>query len=124
MSTTPVLVQSLINAVWDNNVAVYAWQGLAANQTGLPLGGPGFSDRSVQIEGTPGAGFTIVIEGSNDGVNYHTLHDPFNNVLSFTSVGVLAQVTEITLFIRPSIAGGDGTTNVTVTMVPCNHMRN
>jgi hypothetical protein len=76
----------------------------------------GWSDRSVQVAGTGGTGLNVPIEGSNDGTNWVTLKDPFSNPIVFTAAG-LAQVTEISRFIRPRIAGGDGTTNVNVTIV-------
>ena len=114
---TPVLLDSGQSVIGDPTT-VYQWQGLTFSglDTGNPLSGMGWSDRSVQLAGTAGAGLNVVIEGSNDGVNWVTLKDPFANPITFTTAG-LAQVTEISRFIRPRVAGGDGTTNVNVTIV-------
>jgi len=97
---------------------VYRWPTLTftGSDSGNPLPGIGWSDRSVQVEGTFGAGGTVVIEGSNDGTNWHTLKDPFSVAISFTATG-LAQVTEISRYVRPRVSGGDGTTSVTITIV-------
>ena len=114
------LSESLIPKQWGNNVAVYTWAGLASGDTGQPLRGPGFTDASYQIGGTFN-GQTVVIEGSNDGVTYFTLVDPFNVALSFTAAAI-AQVLPICLWIRPRIIGGTGSTNITA--MHCNHMNN
>jgi hypothetical protein len=74
----------------------------------------GFADRSIQVEGTFGAGFNMVWEGSNDGVNFHTLKDPFSVLLTWVGAA-LNEVTEAVVLARPRVTGGDGTTSVTVT---------
>jgi hypothetical protein len=114
---TPVLLNNGQTVVGDPTV-VYQWQGLTFSglDTGAPIGGMGWSDRSAQLAGTAGVGLNVVIEGSNDGTNWVTLKDPFANPITFTTAG-LSQVTEISQFIRPRVAGGDGTTNVNVTIV-------
>lgn len=100
----------------------------AALDQGAPIGGQvnvaqnfaggaqdlaGFSDRSIVVTGTFGAGGTLVWEGSNDGTNYVTLTDPQGNALSITSAGVKA-VTEAVIFARPRVTAGDGTTSLSV----------
>lgn len=90
---------------------------MSAGDVGQPVMGPGFTDRSFQMEGGVG---DAVVEGSNDGINYHTLDDPFANPLVYTATGV-KQVTEITLWVRPNISVGTG---INVTAVFCNHSRN
>jgi hypothetical protein len=84
-------------------------------ETGDPLPFTKYADRSVQVSGTFGAGGTVVVQGSNNGTNYHTLTDPQGNALSFTAAG-LEQITEVVKFIRPSVTAGDGTTSLTVTI--------
>lgn len=73
---------------------------------------PDYADRSVQVTGTF-AGGTVVIEGSNDGVNFYTLTNPAGSNLSFTSNGLL-QVTEACAYIRPHCTAS--VSSVTVTM--------
>jgi hypothetical protein len=73
----------------------------------------GFSDRSLVVTGTFGAGGTLTWEGSNDGVNYVTLTDPQGNPLNLALAEAKA-VTEAVIFARPHVTGGDGTTSLTV----------
>lgn len=109
---------SLVQLVWNNNVVIYTWAGLTTGDTGKQLSGPGFTDVSVQVEGNFG-GATVTLQGSNDGNNWHTLVDPFNNPISLTSPG-LVQVLPICMYMRPSVSGGVGT-SITVTSLYCNH---
>lgn len=90
-----------------------AWA-LANGESGDPVEFGDFPDRSVQIGGTFGAGGTVVIKGSNDGVNYIVLTDPQGNPLSFTAEGIEA-ISEVTEFLRPAVTAGDGTTAITIT---------
>lgn len=107
--------------VWGNNSVFHTWANLATGDTGAPIQGSGFTDRSFQIGGTFG-GSTVVIEGSNDGTTYATLKDPFGNSLSFTAAG-FAQVIEIARYMRPRVSGG-AAASITVVSTSCNHMYN
>ena len=99
---------------YGNIVVLYTWANLANGDSGLPVQGPGWADRTFQLTGTFGSGGTCVIEGSNDGVNYAVLDDPFGNPMSFTTA-VLKQLIEIPLWVRPRVSVGDGTTSLTIT---------
>jgi hypothetical protein len=121
MTVTDYDLSSLIPTFWGNNVAIYTWTDLAADSSGQPVSGPGYTDRSFQVSGSFG-GATVVIEGSNDGVNYFTLRDPFAVPLSFTAPD-LREVTEMALWMRPRVIGGAGTA-VDVISVMCNHQNN
>lgn len=81
--------------------------------TGLDSGSPeqlpAWADCSFQVLGTFGAGGACVLEGSNDGITYGTLNDPFGVSLSFTTASP-RQATERCQFVRPRITAGDGTT--------------
>ncbi|HXF44867.1 MAG TPA: hypothetical protein VNK91_01995 [Burkholderiaceae bacterium] len=101
-------------------VAIVTWSGLIATpelDTGQPFEAPHFADRSVQILGVLGVGGNVVIEGSNDGVNYATLTDPQGNPLTFNAINRLEAVTELTRHIRPRVTAGDGSTSFTVVML-------
>lgn len=95
---------------------VVKWTGLANGDSGAPVENPMFSDRSVQFGGTFGAGGTVVIEGSNDGVTYFGLKDPSSTAISATSAK-LNQILEVTRYIRPRVSAGDGTTAITVNLL-------
>lgn len=95
---------------------IVTWAGLLNTDDGSPYERVDFPDRSVQVSGTFGTGGTVVIQGTNNGTAWHTLTDPQGNALSFTAAG-LEQVQELTRQIRPLVTGGDGTTNLVVTML-------
>ena len=81
--------------------------------SGSPIQLPAWADCSIQFVGTFGAGGNVVIEGSNDGINYGTLNDPYGVSLNMTN-NTPRQITERCQFLRPRVTGGDGTTSLTV----------
>lgn len=96
--------------------SVVTWSAMATGDTGNAVQSPGFSDRSIQVEGTFG-GSTVTIQGSNDGTNYYTLTDTAGVALTFTSAG-LRQILQITRYIRPTVTAGAGSAlNVNVLIV-------
>ena len=94
---------------------VVKWAALALNDTGTPYVGPFRPDKSVQVEGTFGAGGTVGIEGSNMDATetYRTLNDPQGNTLAVTTAKI-EQLLENPLKIRPNVTAGDGTTSLNV----------
>ena len=105
------------------HTAIFTWAGItSANADGAPIGKrfADYSDRSVQVLGTFGAG-TLHFEGSNDGTNYNPITDPQGNAFSKTAVGH-EQVTEINKLQRPRVTAADGATNLTVVAV-CKRQR-
>lgn len=95
---------------------VTTWAALANGDDGAPVELSFLSDRSVQVVGTFGVGGNVLIEGSNNGVDYATLTDPQGNTLSLAS-GRIESVMEVVRFIRPRVTAGDGTTSLTVTLL-------
>ena len=100
----------------NNNFILVQWNALANADDGDPFILSHYTDRSVQITGTFGAGGTVVLQGTNDGVNYTNLTDNQGNLLSFTAPK-LVQVMEIVLMIKPVVTAGDGTTNININML-------
>lgn len=87
------------------------------SDTGTPVTLPNGADRSIQVSGTFGAGGTVIVEGMLEEAGvYATLHDPFGNALSITAAGVYA-IAEATVYIRPRVSAGDGTTALKVTLM-------
>jgi len=92
---------------------------LANGETGDWATMPGAGhDRSVHLYGTAGAGFGIVLEGSNESgatpANAVTLRDSDHTALSFTALPKLETILQPCLRVRPRVTGGDGTTSVTI----------
>lgn len=92
------------------------WPAMANGDVGAAIDKfGGFADKSMQVDGTFGAGGTVIAEGSNDGVNFHTLNDPQGNPISITAAGIKT-ILESVLHVRPRVTGGDGTTSLAITM--------
>lgn len=108
-------VETPYNHPGDTDGYVLAWT-LANLDDGNPKFLMRFNDRTVQVTGTFGAGGTVVLEGTIDGVNYQTLRDPAGNLLSFTAAG-LKGVLEAVVSVRPRVTAGDGTTNLVVSLL-------
>jgi hypothetical protein len=99
----------------NSRAFVASWANLALGDTGDTLPFAQFTDRSVQVSGSLG-GATLVVEGSNNGTDWATLTDPQGNDLLLTTAKI-EMVTEATLYIRPRVSGGNGTTDITVTLL-------
>lgn len=123
---------------YDGRTATWVISG-AGPQNGNPVGSPspgagssgvgffaGYADKTFQVTGTFGVGATLSIQGSNDGTNWSPLTTPSGipgalgtpAAASFTTAsgGGIEQVLEACQFYRPSLTGGDGTTNLTIVL--------
>jgi hypothetical protein len=97
------------------NAILVTWSGLQNGDTGAPMQEPEFSDRTVQIGGTFGAGGSVTLQGSNDGTNWAALTDPQGNAITKT-VGAIETIAECPRYVRPNVTAGDGTTALVVAM--------
>ena len=89
------------------------WSGRGQGDTGEPVKFPLNQDRSAQVVGTFGTGGSIVIKGSNDGVNFVPLTDMRGNNLTISQARI-EQIEDASYAIAPEVSGGDGTTSLTV----------
>lgn len=89
------------------------WSGLLNTDDGAPLAFHDWAERTFQVFGTFGTGGTLVIEGSNNGVNWAPIANRSGAALSFTAAGI-NRTQDYPLFVRPRVSAGDGTTNLTV----------
>lgn len=99
----------------NHRSTVVVWAGMAANDVGQPTSNCQYTDKSVQVSGTFG-GAALLLEGSNNGTDWAVLTDPQGNPLTFTAAKI-EMVTEATLYVRPRVSGGDGTTALTVDLL-------
>ena len=100
----------------NHKFMLVTWANMANGDDGKPFILAEYADRSVQVEGTFGASGAVVIQGTNDGVNWRTLNDPYSNAINITAQKIEA-VSELVVAIRPYISSGDGTTDITVSML-------
>lgn len=105
---------------------IYTWGPMANADVGLPVMiPPSHSDKTISVDGTPGAALVVDPQGSDETVNpgtqFHSLREPGNALLN--TVLVTAQVTAKTAMrqilegvnqIKLVLTGGDGTTAITV----------
>jgi hypothetical protein len=94
---------------------IVEWKELSTNDLGSNLQSLQYNQISVQVSGVFGESCSIVIEGSNDGINFSTLNDSFGNAVHFTKVG-LKSIGDVVSYLRPKVIGGDSTTSITVTL--------
>lgn len=120
MATVNAVQVDLGNQSFGNNAILYTWTPLHNGDQTSNIPGPGWADRSLQITGTFGTGGQVTIEGSNDGINFFTLNDPFGVPLVVTAASI-KQITEVTLFARARVTAGDGTTAITIIACLVNH---
>jgi hypothetical protein len=100
---------------YENRPQDWQWS-LAQGDTANPIAISNQGDMTIQVSGTFG-GAGITLQGSNEpaATNGIALHDIDGNAINLTAAGVL-QVKEKTLFLWPVISGGNGTTNLTITI--------
>lgn len=100
----------------DKGDIVGYWN-LAQSDTANPLIVPRYSDKSVQISGTWG-GATVTLQQANyaDTLTYSTAYDPFNASITGTADTIVFTILANSYAIKPVITGGDGTTNLYVSV--------
>ena len=103
----------------DNSVVKFVWANLGQGDdvSPIPFEFAAWADRTIQIEGNFSGTATLEWEGSNDGgSNYHLLTDPQGNDLT-KGAADLEQIMEVTELQRPRVGAGDGSTDLTVSVV-------
>jgi hypothetical protein len=91
------------------------WAAITNADTCAPYEVLGAPDASCQTEGTFG-GATMTLKGSNDGVNYEGLKD-LGGVAVAPIAASLVGVREKSRYVKPTVAGGDGTQTLNVTLL-------
>ncbi len=95
------------------------WAALTTTDNyGDPVSMSGSADRSVQMVGTLGTGGVVTMYGSNkpspnlaNDDDWAALTDPQGNSLALNALKV-EQICELTLWIRPKITAGNGSTSL------------
>ena len=93
-----------------------------ANAVGDWVSWPEFCGKTFHVYGTFGAGATLSIQGSNETVptngNAVVISNWQGTALQATTAGGNTALTarDMPLWVRPSLAGGDGTTTLTVAL--------
>lgn len=99
---------AILNKKIEKDIILVTYDNLdEADASPASLEFPELGEVSVQVIGSFGSGGTVLIEGSNDGVNYGTLTDPQGVALSLTAAGIKS-LQQITRYIRPRVSAGTG----------------
>lgn len=98
------------------NINLVTWAGLGQGDTGQALELPNYSDKTMQSVGDYSGSASVSMRGSNEGATYSVLNDGAGNALTNTADAVKT-VLENPRFIKPTIASGDGSTSITVTLL-------
>lgn len=101
-------------AVMGNRTFMFLWEALTTTNTvGDWLETATLSDMTVQAVGSFTGTPTLTMQGSNDGTTAVTLTDPAAAAVTFTAAGG-AQILENYRYVRPSLSGGDVSTDIDV----------
>lgn len=104
------------------DIALQKWEAMLDTDVGL-VSSPGygeFPEKSVQVAGTWGAGGELTLQGTIDGTNFSTLDDKDGNPIVLTADG-FRSIRDAVVAIRPSVTGGDGSTDLDVTVFHRRH---
>ena len=105
-----VIVASIVKQA--NRDALVTWTPLANGDSGSVLNNLENRFATVQIDGTFGAGGSINLLGSLDGVTYTILLDSAGAAITLTAAGMVS-VRDIVAYYKPDVTAGDGTTALT-----------
>ena len=115
MATAAVTINR--NIAKGNACMQASWANMANGDVGAWVSFADFSSKTFQVNGTFGAGGTVVIEGSNDATNptnVNTLTNWQATALT-TTVAAFLTARDMPIWVRPHVTAGDGTTAITVT---------
>ncbi len=114
MAVRPVTILDNLNG----RTLIVAWDTMLNGDTGAPVDLARFPDKSVQSVGTFSTGGEVTLEGSYDGgTTWGSLHNAQGTALTM-GVGATENdplvIAESPPLLRPSITGGDGSTDIDV----------
>ena len=99
----------------DDSVVTLSWAGLAASgDVGDAQSFAAYGDKTFIVTGTFTGVPTVVIEGSNDGVNWVTLSNRQGTAMTFTAAGMNTSQDK-PIYVRPRMTAGVGGAVIAVT---------
>lgn len=116
---------AIINATsttpsFDGAVVVVSWAVLATlGDVGDAQSYSSFGDKTFIVSGTFAGAPTVLIEGSNDNVNWVTLSNRQGTAMTFTAAGMNTSQDK-PIWVRPRVTAGAGGASITV-QAACHH---
>lgn len=104
-----------VSANGDGSAMQAVWASAATGDTCAAIKMPGFTARSISIQGTFDSA-TVVVNGSIDGTNYSGLTNMAGSALSKTSA-FCGGVSDATLYYQPAFSGGGGSQALVISML-------
>ena len=105
---------------FDGSVVVVSWAGLAASgDVGDAQSYSNYGDKTFIVSGTFSGTPTVLIEGSNDGINWATLSNRQGTAMTFTATGMNTSQDK-PIYVRPRMTAGTGGASITV-QAACHH---
>lgn len=92
------------------------WSTITNADSGGPVELPHALGATITLSGTFGAAADFEIRGSDDNVTFSILNDSLGNALDAIAAATTVKVEELPRFIQVDRNGGDGTTDVDVTL--------
>lgn len=102
------MIKQPVGAFPEQKVVRFSWLNMGDGDSGGEISWISYADRSIQAFGTFGS---VMIEGSNDGINWSSLRNTAGDDLIFTSSRI-EQVLEVCLYVRPVVTGAGADVNV------------
>lgn len=99
----------------DGSAMQVVWAAATSADTFAAVKMPGFSARSVSIQGTFGSA-TVVVNGSIDGTNFSGLTNMAGTALSKTSA-FCGGISDAVLYYQPAASGGGGSQSLVLSML-------
>ena len=105
---------------FDGSVVMVSWAGLAASgDVGDAQSYSSYGDKTFVVSGTFTGSPTVLIEGSNDAVNWVTLSNRQGTAMTFTA-SAMNTSQDKPIYVRPRMTAGSGGANITV-QAACHH---
>jgi len=91
----------------DGTAVMASWDNLDESDTGpAAMEVTEYDSAVVQVIGTFNGG-TVVLQGSNDGVNWATVQDIAGDAISLTAAGI-SSLRDLPRYLRPLVSAGTG----------------
>lgn len=122
MARIPYSIIPLPAGAETRDCLLVRWANMANGDHGQAIQLPAYQDQTVQAVGTPGAGLAIGIEGSMvpvpddsaGSLDFGSRADPSSTDLVLTAVRKHETIMDLSVWTRPRVTAGDGSTLVTV----------
>ena len=105
----------------DGSSALWTWALTTANVDGAPLEWTEWADRTWAVTAANWGGATLSIEGSNDGINYHTMSNAAGGAAATKTTDGILTTLETPRWVRPKLTTAGTAATPVVTLIARRH---